>query len=151
MQITSTNAVNNNIFPIVKDSFAINETSGDFSKILMERETKLKTESLLEQRKEILALGESIIKKIDIEKIKDYQEKIKKFLKDLSNQTYSFNEDEYTDNKGRSKYISTIDVKNKELEAIFENTKIDQVRQMNILSRIQEIHGLILNITVWNI
>jgi len=148
MQIQLSNTLNRNTTIFGSSHVEDKIVRSEFAHILKDREIYEKNMDLRNQHSEIIELGKSIINRIDIFSINEYIRKLKNFLKDASCQTFSFREEEFKESDGKSKFMATIEIIDREINELVDTLKNGQIKQMNLLSRISGIHGLILNIKV---
>lgn len=121
---------------------------GLFEDMLAETKAAASYQSMNERHRQIILQGQDILQRIDIRKIQEYKKKITDFIEELSGQTYLLSEEEYTDSHGRSKYLSTIENIHKEFEEIFELTRESEKNALAILSKIEGINGLVIDLLI---
>jgi len=126
----------------------VKEANMEFAYFLKDADIAQKNISLRQQQQELLDLGKSIISRMDISRIHEYATKLKKFLSDLTKGAYSYDEQEYRDGQGDTKYIATVKTIDRELKEMLDMQRNGQIKQINLVNKIIGIHGLILNIVI---
>ncbi len=134
--------------PIIKGASEIQQAGSEFATQLKEKVDSQQKGRLQDQQQALMLQAQSLLQHMDIKKLQQYREKISAFFEELTQETYSFQEEKYTDNFGHSRYYATIQTVNRELEDLFELAKKAEKNRMEILSKIDSINGLILNIVI---
>lgn len=148
MQVNQKAAVDIIFQPIIKGTTESLITGSEFAAQFKEKVESQQKMRLQDQQQALVLQAQSLMQNIDINKLQQYREKISAFFEELTQQTFSFQEEKYTDNYGHSRYYSTVQTVNKELEDLFELAKQAEKNRMNILSKIDSINGLIINIII---
>lgn len=139
---------NNSINQILNGSYESKHVGTLFATQLKEKVESQQKIKLLDQQQSLILQAQNLLQNIDIKKLQQYRENLRDFFEDLTKQTYSFQEEKYTDNYGRSQYYSTVETVNRELEDLFELTKESEKNRMEILSKMNCINGLIINLII---
>jgi hypothetical protein len=92
--------------------------------------------------------GEKLGKKVDIRELKIYKNMISEFLGEAVNNSHKFSKESFLDRRGRYKVYATIKKINSSLEQLTEKVLNDQKNNIGILNNIEDIRGLILDITL---
>lgn len=95
---------------------------------------------------DILAQGEKLGKRIDVRELKQYKALIAEFLNQLVNNSYSFVKNSKLDRRGRYKVFVTVKRVNEELDELTNEVLSNQVDNIKILKKIEDIRGLILDL-----
>ncbi len=126
---------------------AVQQTDGSFKFTLIsnieESELQTKLSGLLE---EITAQGESIKKRRDIRDMKKYRELIRNFMNEIATRSHKFSRENFLDRRGRHRVYGMIKLVNKNLDELAEALIADEKDTITILSKIDEIRGLLLDI-----
>ncbi|RCX18280.1 hypothetical protein DFR58_10539 [Anaerobacterium chartisolvens] len=106
-----------------------------------------------EQRIRELALkiseqGEKLGKKVDIRELKVYKKLISEFLDEAVNSSRKFSKESFLDRRGRFKVYATVKKINSELEELTEQVLKEEKDNIKILKRIDDIRGLIMDLTI---
>lgn len=96
----------------------------------------------------IFEQGEKLGKKVDIRELKIYKSMISEFLDEAVNNSHKFSKESFLDRRGRYKVYATIKKINSSLEELTEKVLNDQKNNLGILNNIEDIRGLILDITL---
>ncbi|MBP5184173.1 MAG: YaaR family protein [Lachnospiraceae bacterium] len=125
----------------------VQQTDGQFKFTLVsnieESELQTKLKGLLE---EITQQGESIKKKRDIKEMKRYREMIKEFMNEITTRSHKFSRENFLDRRGRHRVYGMIRQVNKNLDELAQALLAEEQDQITILSKIDEIRGLLLDI-----
>ena len=125
----------------------VQQTDGQFKFTLVsnieESELQTKLKGLLE---EITQQGESIKKKRDIKEMKRYREMIKEFMNEITTWSHKFSRENFLDRRGRHRVYGMIRQVNKNLDELAQALLAEEQDQITILSKIDEIRGLLLDI-----
>lgn len=92
--------------------------------------------------------GEKLGKKVDVRELKIYKRLISEFLDEALNNSHKFSKDSYLDRRGRYKVFATVKKVNEELEGLTKDVLSAEKDNIRILQRIEDIRGLILDITL---
>ena len=111
---------------------------------IQESELQEKLTSLMS---EITAQGERIGKKKDIRDMKKYRSLIKEFMNEVVNRSHEFSRENFLDKRGRHRVYGIVRLVDENLDKLAEALVADEIDHIEILSRIDEIRGLLLDIT----
>lgn len=122
-------------------------TDGTFKFTLVshieEQELQTRLVSLME---EITMQGEKLSKKKDIKDMKKYRGLIKDFLNEIINRSHSFSRENFLDRKGRHRVYGIIRLIDENLDELAQELVKDEQDNIEILNKIGEIRGLLLDI-----
>ena len=125
----------------------VQQTDGQFKFTLIsnieESELQTKLTALLE---EITQQGESIKKRRDIKEMKRYRGMIKEFMNEITSRSHKFSRENFLDRRGRHRVYGMIRQVNKNLDDLAAALLADEQDSITILSKIDEIRGLLLDI-----
>ncbi len=112
--------------------------------------SKIEDSQLEEQLKilmnDIVQQGERISKKKDIKDMKRYRTLIKTFLNEVLSRSHEFSRENFLDRRGRHRVYGIIRKVDDALDALAEALVRDEKDNIEILSKIGEIRGLLLDI-----
>ena len=97
---------------------------------------------------QILEQGEKLAKKMDIRELKKYKKLISEFLDEAVDNSHKFSKESFMDRRGRYKVYGTIKKINEELEGLTKDVLSEEKDNINILQRLEDIRGLILDIVM---
>lgn len=96
----------------------------------------------------IFEQGQKLSKKVDIRELKIYKNMISEFLDEAVNNSHKFSKESFLDRRGRYKVYATVKKINTSLEQLTEQVLKDEKNNIGILKNIEDIRGLILDITL---
>jgi len=139
-QLTQTAATNQNA-PVNTgdDSFRFTLMSNIEESQLQERLTGL--------MKEIEEQGGLIAKHMDIRDMKRYRKSVKEFLNEIVSRSHEFSRENFLDKRGRHRVYGIIKLIDENLDALAQELLKEEKDHLSILSRIDDIRGLLLDIT----
>ena len=95
---------------------------------------------------EITQQGARISKKMDVRDMKKYRALIKDFMNEIVNRSHKFSRENFLDKKGRHRVYGIIRQVDDTLDELARELVKDEKDHIAILSRIDEIRGLLLDI-----
>lgn len=95
---------------------------------------------------EITRQGEKISKHMDIKDMKQYRGLIKEFLNEVVNRSHEFSRENFLDRRGRHRVYGIVKLVNKNLDDLAGELVKDEKDNINILGKVGEIQGLLLDI-----
>ncbi|MCR5144519.1 MAG: YaaR family protein [Lachnospiraceae bacterium] len=95
---------------------------------------------------DITKQGELIARHMDIRDMKKYRGLIKDFLNEVVNRSHKFSRENFLDRRGRHRVYGIVKLVDENLDKLAEALVADEVDHIEILSRIDEIRGLLLDI-----
>lgn len=108
-----------------------------------EQELQVRLTSLME---EITMQGDKLAKHRDIRDMKRYRGLVKDFLNEIINRSHSFSRENFLDRRGRHRVYGTVRLVDEKLDELAQELVKDEKDNLNILSKIGEIRGLLLDI-----
>ena len=95
---------------------------------------------------EIVRQGEIISKRKDIKDMRKYRSSIKAFLNEVLSRSHEFSRENFLDKRGRHRVYGIIRLVDENLDKLAEALVSDEHDNIEILNRIGEIKGLLLDI-----
>ena len=95
---------------------------------------------------EIVKQGEKIGKRTDIRDMKRYRSLIKGFFNEIITRSHEFSRENFLDRRGRHRVYGIIRLVDETLDSLAKELIKDEKDHLAILSRIDEIRGLLLDI-----
>ena len=95
---------------------------------------------------EITMQGKKLSKHMDIRDMKHYREVIKNFMNEIVNRSHKFSRENFLDRRGRHRVYGMIKLVDKNLDELAAALLADEKDGIEILSKIDEIQGLLLDI-----
>ena len=96
--------------------------------------------------KDINLQGKLIARHMDIREMKRYRGLIRDFLNEVVNRSHKFSRENFLDHRGRHRVYGIIRLIDENLDELAQELVEDEKNQIDILSRIGEIEGLLLDI-----
>lgn len=123
------------------------ETGKDFRFTLLSQigESDLQ-EKLTEMVNEITKQGQKIAQHMDIRDMKIYRSMISNFLSEVVAHSHEFSRENFLDRRGRHRVYGIIRQVNEKLDELARELINSEKNQVNILDKIGEIQGLVLDI-----
>ena len=123
------------------------ETDGRFKFTLAARlEESTLSERLTAMMEEITRQGDRLKKHRDIRDMKRYRSMIKDFLNEVVSRSHDFSRENFLDRKGRHRVYGIIRLVDKNLDELAQALLQDEKDDLEILQKIGEIEGLILDL-----
>lgn len=110
-----------------------------------EGELKTKLNSMIQ---DINTQGDKIAKHMDIKDMKKYRELIKDFMNEIVTHSHKFSRENFLDKRGRHRVYGIVKLVNKNVDELAQELLKDEKNHLNILGKIDEIKGLLLDLTV---
>ncbi len=95
---------------------------------------------------DIVQSGKSLGKRMDIREMKHYRALIQEFLNEVVIRSHKFSRENFLDRKGRHRVYGIIKLVNQNLDELASELIKDEKDSIAILSKIDEIRGLLLDI-----
>lgn len=95
---------------------------------------------------EITQQGYRLGKRRDIRDMKQYRKLIQEFMNEIVSHTHEFSRENFLDKKGRHRVYGIIKQVNQALDELAEELLAEEKNNLEILSKIDEIRGLLLDI-----
>ncbi len=125
----------------------VQEANGDFKFVLT---SKLEDTDLAERLnlmlQDIIQQGDRISKRNDIKDMQRYRILIKDFLNEVVTRSHVFSRENFLDRKGRHRVYGIIRQVDKELDELAQELVKDECNHIDILAKIGQIQGLLLDI-----
>ena len=100
---------------------------------------------LQEIKKKIDEQGEKLADKADIKEFEKYRTLIREFIDEIVSNGYTFSKEDTYASRGKRRYIATVDIVNEKLDQLGKEVLEEQADRLEILSRIDDIRGLLLD------
>ncbi len=131
----------------VEQTSQAQEADGTFKFTLVSRiEEQDLQNALIGMMEEITRQGEKLSKHRDIKDMKRYRALIKDFLNEVVNRSHAFSRENFLDRKGRHRVYGIIRLIDQNLDELAQELVKDEQDNLEILRRIGEIEGLLLDI-----
>ncbi len=131
----------------VEQTSQAQEADGTFKFTLVSRiEEQDLQNALIGMMEEITRQGAKLSKHRDIKDMKRYRALIKDFLNEVVNRSHAFSRENFLDRKGRHRVYGIIRLIDQNLDELAQELVKDEQDNLEILRRIGEIEGLLLDI-----
>ncbi|MFI3176589.1 MAG: YaaR family protein [Eubacteriales bacterium] len=137
------------IQPVVQTEQAGAKTSeeGTFKYMLTsniaESELQAKMTALIE---EITMQGNRLSKRMDVRDMKRYRSLVKEFMNEVVTHSHEFSRENFLDRRGRHRVYGIVKLVDEALDALAQELVQEEKDHLNILNKIGEIRGLLLDI-----
>ncbi len=98
--------------------------------------------------KDINKQGEKIAKHMDVKDMKKYREMIKGFINEVVTHSHEFTRENFLDKRGRHRVYGIVKLVDKNLDDLAQELIKEEKSHLNILGRIDEIRGLLLDLVI---
>ena len=109
-----------------------------------EKDLQEKLNSMME---EITVQGDKISKHMDIKDMKKYRELVKGFLNEVVSRSHEFSHENFLDRRGRHRVYGIVRLVDKNLDDLAGELVKDEKDHLAIISKIDDIRGLLLDIS----
>lgn len=125
----------------------VQDTDSNFKFALVSNIEEKNLQALLSSlMNEISEQGKKISKHTDVRDMRRYRELIRNFLNEIVNRSHHFSRENFLDRKGRHRVYGIIKLIDKNLDELASQLINDEVDNIEVLNRIDEIRGLLLDI-----
>lgn len=109
-----------------------------------EKDLQQKLNTLME---DITSQGQRIAEHMDIKDMKRYRKLVKDFMNEVVNRSHKFSRENFLDRRGRHRVYGIVKLVDKNLDDLATELMSDEKDHLSILGRIDEIRGLLLDIS----
>lgn len=95
---------------------------------------------------EITQQGNRLSKRMDVKDLQEYRKLIREFMNEIAAHSHEFSRENFLDRKGRHRVYGIVKKINHTLDELAEELLNEEKDRISILSKIDEIRGLILDI-----
>lgn len=110
-----------------------------------EKDLQKRLSSLMD---DITAQGEKLAKHMDIRDMRRYRELVKGFMNEVVNRSHEFSRENFLDRRGRHRVYGIVKLVDKNLDDLAGELLKDEKDNLAILGKVNEIQGLLLDITI---
>ena len=104
-------------------------------------------EKLGNMMQEITEQGEKIAKHMDIKDMRKYRQLVKDFLNEVVNRSHKFSRENFLDRRGRHRVYGIVKLVDKNLDELAGELVKEEKNHIEIVGRIDDLRGLLLDIT----
>ena len=118
-----------------------------FRRTLSDMTHEAYTARLLQMKKNIEDQGKRLSDKVDVKEYEKYRRLIRDFLDEIVSNGYTFNrENAFASRGSRHRYIATVETIDEKLDELGKEVMKEQADRIDILSKIDDIRGLLLDL-----
>lgn len=128
------------------DSQSSTERSSDFSEVLLSQTQKIKRQELQSFLGRLETQGKKLAQSLSIRDLKDFRDMVKSFLRSTFGQNRKMQEDSSWDSQGRPRVMARITKIDQSLDELGKQLLDKQAKPLEILTKIDEIRGLIVDL-----
>ena len=110
---------------------------------LSEEKHKAKLRDLIRSVEE---QGARLSDKVDVKEFEKYRRLIREFLDEIVSNGYTFSKEDAYASRGRRRFIATVKIVDEKLDALGKEVIKDQADNIEILHRVDDIRGLLLDL-----
>jgi uncharacterized protein YaaR (DUF327 family) len=92
--------------------------------------------------------GNKIAKHMDIKDMKNYRELVKGFMNEIVTHSHKFSRENFLDKRGRHRVYGIVKLVDKNLDELAQELLKDEKNHINILGKIDEVKGLLLDLVI---
>jgi len=107
-----------------------------------EADLKNKLNTMIES---ITTQGDKLAKHMDIGDMRKYRESIKEFMNEIVTHSHKFSRENFLDRRGRHRVYGIVKLVDQNLDDLAQELLKDEKNHLNILGKIDEIRGLLLD------
>ncbi|MCL2576289.1 MAG: YaaR family protein [Defluviitaleaceae bacterium] len=144
IRVGDISAVNQPIVNPVKEKFE----SGDFAFTLKRIASDGLAERLSGLITNITEWGKKIADHRDIADLKHYRGLVKEFINEVVTNSHEFSRENFLDRRGRHRVYGIVRLVNAELDELAQDLLSNEKSHIEILARVDEIHGLLLDMMI---
>lgn len=131
----------------VENKDVVKETDGSFKFTLIsnieEHELQARLTLLME---DITQQGKKLSKHMDVRDMKHYRHLVKEFMNEVVNRSHKFSRENFLDRRGRHRVYGLVKLVDETMDELARELIKDEKDHLAILSRIDEIRGMLLDI-----
>ena len=117
-----------------------------FRKTLTDLSKEMYTARLQEMKSAIDEQGERLADRVDVKELEKYRRLIREFLDEIVSNGYTFSREDAYASRGRHRYIATVRIIDEKLDELGKEVMKEQADKIDIIHRIDDIRGLLLDL-----
>jgi len=117
-----------------------------FRRTLTELTKELHEARLVEMKSAIDEQGKRLSDRVDVKEFEKYRRLIRDFLDEIVSNGYTFSKEDAYASRGRHRYIATVKIVDEKLDELGKEVMKEQADKIEILGRIDDIRGLLLDL-----
>ena len=120
--------------------------SSVFRRTLTDLSKEMYAARLADMKDEIDEQGKRLGDRVDVKEFEKYRRLIRDFLDEIVSNGYTFSKEDAYASRGRHRYIATVRIVDEKLDALGKEVMKEQADKIEILSKIDDIRGLLLDL-----
>ena len=117
-----------------------------FRRTLTELTKEAYAARLQAMKKSIDEQGDKLADKVDVKEFEKYRKLIREFIDEIVSNGYTFQREDAYASRGRHRYIATVKIVDEKLDELGKEVMKEQADKIEILSRIDDIRGLLMDL-----
>jgi len=124
-----------------------NETENSmFRRTLTDLSKEMYAARLEDMKREIDEQGKLLGDRVDVREFEKYRRLIREFLDEIVSNGYTFSREDAYASRGRHRYIATVNIVDEKLDSLGKEVMKEQADRIEILNKIDDIRGLLLDL-----
>jgi len=129
------------------DSHKVSESgTTTFRRTLTDLSKEVHAIRLVEMKNAIDEQGNKLSDRVDVKELEKYRKLIREFLDEIVSNGYTFSKENAYASRGRHRYIATVKIIDEKLDELGKEVMKEQADKIEILHRIDDIRGLLLDL-----
>jgi len=117
-----------------------------FRRTLTDMSKDLYAARLTEMKNEIDEQGKRLSDRVDVREFEKYRRLIREFLDEIVSNGYTFSREDAYASRGKHRYIATVKIIDEKLDALGKEVISDHADKIEILHKLDDIRGLLLDL-----
>ena len=117
-----------------------------FRRTLTDLSKEAYTARLSELKNKIDEQGKFLSDKVNVTEYEKYRKLIREFIDEIVSNGYTFSREDAFASRGRHRYIATVKIVDQKLDELGKEVMKEQADQLEILNKIDDIRGLLLDL-----
>ena len=122
------------------------EEGSVFRRTLTEFSKEMYATRIAEMKNSIDEQGKRLADRVDVKEFERYRKLIREFLDEIVSNGYTFSREDAYASRGKHRYIATVRIIDEKLDALGKEVIKEQADKIEILNKIDDIRGLLLDI-----
>jgi len=119
-----------------------------FRRTLTDLSKEMHSARLVEMKQSIDEQGTRLADRVDVKEFEKYRRLIREFLDEIVSNGYTFSREDAYASRGKHRYIATVRIVDEKLDELGKEVMKEQADKIEVLSRIDDIRGLLLDLMI---
>jgi len=120
--------------------------NSSFRRTLTDLSKEMYSARIAEMKNEIDEQGKRLADRVDVRELEKYRRLIREFLDEIVSNGYTFSREDAYASRGKHRYIATVQIIDENLDALGKEVMKEHADKIEILNRIDDIRGLLLDL-----